>query len=208
MTFTGNIPVATQSLGQTVVAVNNNFANYFNLLSVDHQGPNAANQGFHKQVSYQTYIPLATLPLFPQNLNQSYLFPLQLGTAGTSLAYQPSVVNNYVPVSPRAVCRAQRTTGTTWQLATGEEGPFAAGSQFNVSAVAAAGAPTTNSFRVNFSSPFTNNNYFVVITGENLSNSANCSGWVVAKDASFNWMDIAVSVVPFPTTGFVTVMVY
>ena len=46
-TFTENIPIGTQSLGNTVVAINNNFGNYNGLVGVNHGPPNATNQGKH-----------------------------------------------------------------------------------------------------------------------------------------------------------------
>lgn len=52
MSFTPNIPQTGQTLGQTRAAVNNNFANYFNTIAVNHIAPNNAGAGKHNLSEY------------------------------------------------------------------------------------------------------------------------------------------------------------
>jgi hypothetical protein len=52
MSFTPNIPNTGQSLGQTKVAIQNNFTNYNTVMSVDHVAPNDTGQGKHKHSTY------------------------------------------------------------------------------------------------------------------------------------------------------------
>lgn len=52
MTYTANIPFDGQTLGNSKSQVRGNFTNYFNLISVDHNAPNATNQGYHKVIHF------------------------------------------------------------------------------------------------------------------------------------------------------------
>lgn len=163
MTFTPNIPQASQSLGQTQQPIQNNFTNYNNLVSVDHVAPNALNQGNHKQVTFYQY---GAAP-YTTGANQSFLYTLNASAAGSQLVYQPTIVNPgfAVPVSPRALGRISRTGATTYSLV---GGAYGASTSFN------AAAPTggfSNSFVFNFLSPLATTDYFVMISLESNVNN-------------------------------------
>lgn len=50
MTFTSLIPASGQSLGFTKQKIQDNFTNYFNVMSINHVAPNASGEGKHKFV--------------------------------------------------------------------------------------------------------------------------------------------------------------
>lgn len=62
-TFTDNIPSSGQSLGQTRQAINDNFGNYYGVMSVNHYAPDDANKGKHKflQMPEQASAPLTAV---------------------------------------------------------------------------------------------------------------------------------------------------
>lgn len=177
MTFTPNIPQATQSLGQTQAAIQNNFTNYNNVVSVDHVTPNALNQGNHKQVTFYQY---GSAP-YTTGANQSFLYALNASASGSQLVYQPTVVNPgfAVPVTPRAVARILRVNAPLAYSVVG--GPYGASTVFNTA------APTTTSltqFTFNFASALATTDYFVYISLENITNGGGISCVTTTKTTS------------------------
>jgi len=198
MTFTPNIPQASQSLGQTQQPIQNNFTNYNNLVSVDHVAPNALNQGNHKQVTFYQY---GAAP-YTTGANQSFLYTLNASAAGSQLVYQPTIVNPgfAVPVSPRAIARILRTNLPLTYSVVG--GPYGASTQFNTA------APTSislTSFIFNFASSLATTDYFVYISVENILSGGVCCGISTKTNAGFT----VYHNVPNPVSNmYFTVMVY
>ena len=170
MTFTPNIPQSGQSLGQTRDAVRNNFTNYNTVVSVDHVAPNSSGEGQHKQVTLNTF---GAFP-YAASGSESFAGSINASAAGTQLVYQPSVATIYVPVSPRALCRIHRAAGV-FSLG---NGPYGAGTNFNVGSVTTIGSSLV---QVNFSSALATADYFVFVNSDASLGTQSASFGIVTK---------------------------
>jgi hypothetical protein len=121
-TFTSNVPIGTQTLGQTVNAINNNFGNYNGLTAVNHGAPNSSNQGKHLFVE----MPVQATP--PTTLSgEGGLFTQTVGSPSASqLFYQKDGnATNFQMTGPMSAGSSGYTTlfgGLILQWATGTNG--------------------------------------------------------------------------------------
>ena len=199
MTFTAGIPASGQSLGQTRDTIRNNFSNYNTLVSVDHVAPNAAGQGQHQQVTFNTF---GNVNNYTQTGTQSYLYSNNASNAGTSLVYQPSIVSKgtIVPVTVRAICRVV-WGGATWTLSA--NGPYGANSTFNVGSITSV---NKSNFTVNFSQPLATTDYFVYAATENANQQVSVTDTESKLVGSFA-MHLS-STVGIPVGATVIIMVF
>lgn len=118
-TFTPNVPIGTQTLGQTVTAVNDNFGNYNGVTSVNHGAPNSSVQGKHTFVE----MPVQSTP--PTTLSgEGGLFTQSAGSPSQSeMFYQrDSNATNYQMTGPFLGSTSGYTTlfgGVIFQWAAG-----------------------------------------------------------------------------------------
>lgn len=159
MTFTPNIPNTGQSLGQTKNPIRGNFLNYFNTISVDHVEPNLSGAGEHAQVTFND--PIALVDTFTPAASKSFLCSSPGSASGTQIAYQPSVVDYYIPVSVRALGRIKSLNIAPYFSIIG--GPYdnTAAHAFNFGSLSAL---NQNTFTVNFSSALADDKYFIMIS--------------------------------------------
>lgn len=142
-TFVPAIPVGTQTLGNTVVSVNNNFGNYNGLIAVNHFAPNSTNQGKHTWVELPVFGSISVPGPFPITFSgEGGLFTETL-SGSSELYYQ-----------------RDGATGSNFQMT----GPFVMniGSPTNGSVVLYGGlimkwGKMTAAGTITFASPFLNN---------------------------------------------------
>ena len=155
MTFTANIPTTGQSLGVTKQPIQDNFTNYFNVLSQDHVAPNLTGQGKHKKISLT---------------NQTAAVP----SAGVSevVIYSTTTLG----ISSPLYKRDDLATGTIWPLA-----PMKAFAM--VTSTGAAGAQTlTSSYNITLCSRTGNVWTFTITNAMKSATSYGIFGIVSAGD--------------------------
>ena len=193
MSFTANIPASGQSLGSSRLQVLNNFANYNTVVSVDHVAPNASGQGEHAKVTLNTFGSAS----YTVSGSKSYISSYSASAAGSQLVYQPSIVNFFVPATPRSLARITKTVAGNPGTYVLGNGPYGASTNFNAS------TPTGVSgavFTYNFTNALTTADYFVFAMSE--------GSFVVqtVSDKTVNGFNLSVNNVNF--TGSLTIMVF
>lgn len=102
MSFTPNIPVSGQTLGITRDPIRNNFLNYYNTMSTNHNAPDASGAGKHK------FVEMPVQGTDPTTLaGEGGLFTKSLSSDPTkSILYYQRDANTTInqPVMPMAIC--------------------------------------------------------------------------------------------------------
>lgn len=154
MSYTTNVPQASQFISDSQPLIQTNFSQLNTQISVDHVALTAGSgNGQHKQISLSTY---GVTP-YTNTATQSYVYSRGVANGSSlrsCLEYQASqAAANLLPVTPKAMVRFNSS------------GVIQAGYSFNVTSVTLA-APV---FTVNFTEALANTNYFVMVSTETSS---------------------------------------
>lgn len=112
MSFTPNIPVSGQSLGQTRDPIRNNFTNYNNVISQDHVAPNNSGEGKHNK---STYVAQGSPPA---TLSGEIAFFGQVAASGSTEVFlrRDAVATSYQLTGPASSGNGTLLSGGTTTL--------------------------------------------------------------------------------------------
>jgi hypothetical protein len=169
MTFNPNIPQPNDLISASQAQIQTNFAQADTAFGIDHTPfSTLANQGQHKQVTL-----IAPIANPNQAGNISSVYTKTSGT-GVELFYQHGTANNGV-----SQLTGGGVTAAAWCYYDGTN----LVNSFNVSSVVYGGG---GGFTVNFTRPFTNGNYAVIVTLDIDGTGKNATGILItARNAAF-----------------------